>query len=123
MVCALPLSEASADTILIHQVLHYLPSPELALAEAGRIAAPSARLVIADFAPHHHEELRTTDAHARLGFSDAQMLAWLDAAGFEGETVANLEGSELTVKIWRGVKRKAAATRTAPHSPQLKAVS
>lgn len=116
-VTALPLSDASADTIIIHQVLHYLPAPEDAIAEAGRIAAPAARILIVDFDAHHHEELRASHAHARLGFSDGQVLGWLSAAGFAGECAATLSGSELTVKIWRGDKLPAAP------SAQLKMVS
>lgn len=114
-VTALPLGDGCANTIIIHQVLHYLPAPEQALAEAARIAAPGAVVLIADFAPHHHEELRLSDAHARLGFSDAQMIGWLADAGFAAESVAELAGRELTVKIWRG-------TRLA-QSPKLKMVS
>jgi ArsR family transcriptional regulator len=37
------------------------------------------RLLIVDFAPHEREELRESDAHARLGFADAAMTAWLKA--------------------------------------------
>jgi ArsR family transcriptional regulator len=107
-VTALPLPDASADTIIIHQVLHYLPAPEAAIAEAGRIAASGARILIVDFDAHHHEELRASHAHARLGFSDGQVLGWLSAAGFAGECAATLSGSELTVKIWRGDKLPAA---------------
>jgi ubiquinone/menaquinone biosynthesis C-methylase UbiE len=101
-VMALPLDTASADTVIFHQVLHYLPSPEAALAEAARILAPGGQILIADFAPHDREELRTTDAHARLGFSDIQMMGWLTGAGFEAAPVAELAGGALTVKIWRG---------------------
>lgn len=97
---ALPLSDAIADTVILHQVLHFVPQPGTALAEAARLVADGGRMLIVDFAPHEREELRTRDAHQRLGFSDAQIEGWLSAAGLELATVRELEGGELTVKLW-----------------------
>ncbi len=67
---ALPLPSGAADTVIIHQVLHYAQNPAAAVAEAARLLAPGGRLLIADFAPHEREELRNRDAHARLGFAE-----------------------------------------------------
>ena len=47
---ALPLADGSADTVIIHQVLHYAHSPAAAIAEAARVLAPGGRLLIVDFA-------------------------------------------------------------------------
>jgi len=99
---AIPLAAGSADTIIIHQVLHYAQQPAAAVAEAARLLAPGGRLLIVDFAPHEREELRDRDAHARLGFSDSDMLDWLASAGLKGRVVQHLEGGELTVTIWSG---------------------
>ena len=99
---ALPLPSGAADTVIIHQVLHYAHNPAAAVAEAARLLAPGGRLLIADFAPHDREELRSRDAHARLGFADDAVLDWLEAAGLEGAVVEHLEGGELTVTIWVG---------------------
>ncbi len=99
---ALPMQSGSADTVILHQVLHYAQNPAAAVAEAGRLLAPGGRLLIADFAPHEREELRARDAHARLGFPDELMLRYLEQAGLEGEVVEHLEGGELTVTIWAG---------------------
>lgn len=99
---ALPLPSGSADTIILHQVLHYAQNPAAAVAEAGRLLAPGGRLLIADFAPHEREELRSRNAHARLGFADEAVLKYLDAAGLRGSVVEHLEGGELTVTIWAG---------------------
>ncbi|MBW8785838.1 MAG: metalloregulator ArsR/SmtB family transcription factor [Novosphingobium sp.] len=110
---ALPFAAASFDTVLFHQVLHYAQEPEAALAEAARVARPGARLAIVDFAAHDREELRERHAHARLGFSDEQMLSLLSEAGFAAQTPAALPGRELTVKIWTAIRSAdTAAERT-----------
>lgn len=96
----LPFPEATFDTVLFHQVLHYAQEPEKVLTEAARVARPGARIGIVDFAAHDREELRTQHAHARLGFSDEQMLALLTEAGFAAEPARALPGKPLTVKIW-----------------------
>jgi len=101
---ALPMDDGSADTIIIHQVLHYAHSPAAAIDEASRVLAPGGRLLIVDFAAHEREELRATDAHIRLGFDDETMAAWFKAAGISVDHVEHLEGGELTVTVWRGEK-------------------
>jgi len=101
---ALPLSDGSADCVIIHQVLHYAHAPADAIAEAARVLAPGGRLLVVDFAAHEREELRTFDAHLRLGFADEVMEQWFGAAGLAVDHVEHLQGGELTVTLWRGVK-------------------
>ena len=110
---ALPLGDRSADTIVIHQVLHYAHSPATAIAEASRILAPGGTLLVVDFAAHEREELRSTDAHIRLGFEDDVMTAWFASAGLEVDQIRHLEGGELTVTLWRGVKAAVPQRRAA----------
>ncbi len=110
-IMALPLDDGAGDTVVLHQVLHYLPAPEPALAEVARLVKPGGRLLIVDFAPHSHEELRTQDAHARLGFSDEQMGQWYAASGLTMEAVRELPGNELTVKLWLGRKTAGSGLR------------
>lgn len=104
---ALPLDDAAADTIILHQVLHYAQAPETVIAEAARVLDHDGRLLIADFAPHQREELRVRDQHARLGFSDTQMQGWFAAAGLDMASERTLPGGELTVKLWMGRRRSA----------------
>jgi ArsR family transcriptional regulator len=101
---ALPLPSDQADTVILHQVLHYAHQPAAVIAEAARLLDHRGRLLIADFAPHHHEALRDSHAHVRLGFGDEQMAAWMTAANLEYACVDVLEGGELTVKLWLGTK-------------------
>ena len=99
---ALPFAAAAFDTLLFHQVLHYAQEPEAVLAEAARVTRGGGRIAIVDFAAHDREELRSAHAHARLGFTDEQMLAMLTGAGFAVDVPAALPGGTLTVKIWTG---------------------
>jgi ArsR family transcriptional regulator len=101
---ALPLADGTADSIIIHQVLHYAHSPAAAIAEAARVLAPGGSLLVVDFAAHEREELRATDAHIRLGFEDEVMAGWFASAGLEIDHVEHLKGGELTVTLWRGAK-------------------
>lgn len=77
---ALPLADAMADLVTIHQVLHFLDEPQRALLEARRILRPGGKLLIVDFAPHVLEDLREQHAHRRLGISAEQMTAWFARA-------------------------------------------
>lgn len=106
----LPFAEATFDTLTLHQVLHYAQDPGLVLAEAARVTRSGGRIAIVDFAAHDREELRSAHAHARLGFSDDQMLALLTNAGFAPAPAIALPGRELTVKIWTGRRNAAPAT-------------
>ena len=106
-----PVERDSFDLVTMHQVLHYLDDPALAIREASRMLRPSGRLVIVDFAPHALEFLRENHAHARLGFSDKQISDWLGEAGLDLEDSQDFEprgaGEEkLTVKLWLGRDRR-----------------
>ncbi|WP_419254742.1 metalloregulator ArsR/SmtB family transcription factor [Caulobacter sp. ErkDOM-YI] len=92
-----------ADLVTVHQVLHYLGDPAAAVSEAARLVAQGGLLLIADFAPHDHEFLREAHQHRRLGFEDAEIIPWLEAAGLSLENNIALPPSSaqgLTVKIW-----------------------
>lgn len=110
---ALPLADGAADVAIIHHVLHFAQDPEAAIAEAARVLAPAGRLLIVDFAPHEREELRSRDAHVRLGFSDEQVLGWFADAGVAPVQTETLEGGELTVKLWLGRRVAPAQTKVA----------
>lgn len=115
---ALPFADGSFDTVLFHQVLHYAQEPETVLAEAARVTREGGRIAVVDFAAHDREELRSQHAHARLGFSDEQMLALLTEAGFAAAAPIALPGRQLTVKIWTG--HRLAANPAIAGSTELK---
>lgn len=111
---ALPLPDEAADVVLLHQVLHYAQSPAAAIAEGARLLGAGGRLLVIDFAPHEREELRDSAQHARLGFADEAVVGWMEEAGLDARVVRHLEGGELTVTLWAGIKAPlATSTRKA----------
>lgn len=116
-ICNLPLRDRAAEAVIMHQVLHYLPDPRRAIAEAARILQPGGRLLIVDFAAHTVDRLRDEFAHQRLGFEGEQMRAWLASAGLDEalheEIPPSRAGAEesLTVSLWLARRGAQAASR------------
>jgi ArsR family transcriptional regulator len=105
----LPLEGQDFDLVTVHQVLHFLDQPELAIAEAARVLRPGGRLLIVDFAPHALEHLRDEHAHVRLGFSHQMMSEWLNKIGLEVDEVVDLgpgQDGALTVTVWLARDRR-----------------
>ncbi|KKX29284.1 metalloregulator ArsR/SmtB family transcription factor [Rhizobium sp. LC145] len=115
----LPLEGQDFDLIIIHQVLHFLDQPELAIAEAARVLRPGGRLVIVDLAPHALEYLRDEHAHVRLGFSHQTMAEWLEKVGLEVQEAIDLASGKqgapaLTATVWLARDRRLLIADTAP---------
>ena len=110
---ALPMADGAADVAILHHVLHFAQQPGAAIAEAARVLGPGGRLLIVDFAPHDREDLRTRDAHTRLGFADDQIAGWFGNAGLALARTETLKGGELTVTLWLG-RKSGASLREVP---------
>lgn len=104
---ALDLPSGSADTVILHQVLHYAHRPAAVIAEAARILKPTGKLIVVDVAPHDREELRREHAHARLGFGDDEVLEFMGRACLNGRVVDHLAGGALTITLWSAEPRPA----------------
>ncbi len=100
---ALPRPPASADTVVLHQVLHFADDPAAVIAECARVLAPGGRLLVVDFMRHGREDLRERHRHLRLGFGDEQVLGWMQAAGLSAEMAGQLSAPEaLGISLWLG---------------------
>jgi ArsR family transcriptional regulator len=124
----LPLTDRSADAVVMHQVLHFLSDPQRAVREAARVLAPGGRLLIVDFAPHELEFLREDYAHERLGFAGPLIAQWFADCGVElveardlvprgpatapATPVAPSQKGKLTVSLWLARRPAAAGAET-----------
>ena len=97
----LPFDEDSVDLVTIHQVLHFANEPDRVIGEAARLLQPGGLMIVADFAPHALEYLRTDHAHRRLGFNDNQVAGWFRENGLICDEPVRLTGEPLTVMVWR----------------------
>ncbi|MBV1704921.1 MAG: methyltransferase domain-containing protein, partial [Hyphomicrobiales bacterium] len=119
---AAPAARDSFDLAIVHQVLHYLDDPARALREAARALAPGGRLIVVDFAPHSHEDLRTGHAHRRLGFGSDEVAGWLEEAGLVVARRRDIapgadQPSALVVSLWLAVDPRRAAD--APRATEI----
>jgi ArsR family transcriptional regulator len=87
---ALPIADGELDAATLILVLHHLPDPSAALAEAARALKPGGRLLVTDMLPHDHEEYRQQMGHVWLGFAEDQVRRLSAAAGFEDVRIATL---------------------------------
>lgn len=97
---ALPFPDASFDTAVVHQVLHYAENPDRVIAEAARCLRAGGRILIVDFAPHDLESLTREHAHLRSGFAEAEVWEMCRKAGLRPERALRLPGEPLTVTLW-----------------------
>lgn len=87
---ALPIADGELDAALLSLVLHYVPDPARAIAEAARVVRPGGRVLLVDMLPHARDEYRQSMGHVWHGFTPAQVTQWLDAAGLERPRVIPL---------------------------------
>jgi ArsR family transcriptional regulator len=80
---ALPIEDEALDAATM-LVLHHVPDPAEALAEARRVLRPGGRLLLVDMLPHDRDEYRRQMGHVWLGFAREQIDRLLTDSGFEG---------------------------------------
>ena len=99
-----PFEAGSFDVAVMHHVLHLLDAPGGAISDSARLLRPGGCLLVADFARHDLEQLRSVHGHRCLGISDEDMLGWAVQAGLEVEDERSLPptnpAEQLTVRLW-----------------------
>jgi ArsR family transcriptional regulator len=81
---SLPIDAGSLDAALLFLVLHYVPEPQEAVAEARRTLKPGGRLLIVDMMPHDRDDLQHEMGHVWKGFSEEQIASLFESAGMSG---------------------------------------
>jgi ubiquinone/menaquinone biosynthesis C-methylase UbiE/DNA-binding transcriptional ArsR family regulator len=89
---SLPIEDGELDVALLVLVLHYVPEPDRALAEAARALRPGGRLLVLDMQAHGRSEYRETMGHLWQGFGRERMEVWLGDAGLERAAYHALPG-------------------------------
>ena len=77
-----PIDDGSVDLVFFSQSLHHALHPERAIQEAWRILQPGGRIVVLDLVKHRFEEARELYADEWLGFSEPELEAIIEKAGF-----------------------------------------
>jgi ArsR family transcriptional regulator len=105
---ALPIDDGSLDIAVMALVLHHVPDPARAIAEAARTLAAGGRLLIVDMLPHERTEYQQQMGHVWLGFDDGQLRRWLEAAGFDAPDITPLpvEGAAKGPALFRAAAQK-----------------
>ena len=78
-----PIPARSVDLVILSQALHHAANPQQAVAAAARLLRKGGRLVILDLNQHHFDQARELYGDHWLGFSEADLRAWLAHAGLQ----------------------------------------
>jgi ArsR family transcriptional regulator len=79
---ALPVSDGELSAATLTLVLPYLPAPARVFPEVARVLARGGRVLVTDLVAHSREAYRQQLGHQWLGFSEPQIVEWLESAGF-----------------------------------------
>jgi ubiquinone/menaquinone biosynthesis C-methylase UbiE len=78
-----PIEDGSLDLAFFSQSLHHALHPEKAVGAAYRLLKPGGRIVVLDLKRHGFEQARELYADTWLGFSEVELRAFLERAGFQ----------------------------------------
>ncbi len=79
---ALPLSDGEIDLAIVSLVLHHVEDPARALGDLKRTLRPGGAVLIVEQQDHRHGEFYERMGDRWWGFESAQVIQWLEQAGF-----------------------------------------
>lgn len=91
---SLPIDAGQLDVAIIALVLHHVPEPARALAEAHRVLKCGGRMLVVDMLPHDRVDYQQQMGHVWLGFSEKTMKKYLENAGFDKPVISTLPADE-----------------------------
>lgn len=89
-----PIEPESVDLVILSQALHHAENPALALQSAHRLLRPGGAMMILDLRQHAFEEARKLYGDRWLGFAEADLHRWLEAAGFKQIEISTVAREE-----------------------------
>jgi len=78
-----PIDPESLDLAILSQALHHAEHPQAAINAAFAILKPGGRLIVLDLNQHTFDEAREMYADRWLGFSESDIAAMMEKAGFQ----------------------------------------
>ncbi|HPI15003.1 MAG TPA: metalloregulator ArsR/SmtB family transcription factor [Spirochaetota bacterium] len=97
----LPLPDNEADLVVLNMVMHHLASPAACFVESRRILKNAGVFKIIEFDKHSNERLRADFGDRHLGFSEHEVVRFLETACFGGVGVEEVPlKNGLVVKIY-----------------------
>ncbi|EDM29020.1 regulatory protein, ArsR [Lentisphaera araneosa HTCC2155] len=85
------LNIPKCDALLLHFVMHQIPSPQSLLKSIARCCEKNGRIIIVDMNHHEDESTRERFGSVWLGFDQAQLEEWLQEAGFSQINFSSLQ--------------------------------
>jgi ArsR family transcriptional regulator len=84
---ALPVENATFDTVLLMHALTYTNEPQKVFNEASRVLRPGGRLLAATLHKHAHQNAVVAYNHINLGFTESQLRQFCTRAGLEPQSI------------------------------------
>jgi ArsR family transcriptional regulator len=89
-----PIPERSVDYVVLSQALHHAVNPRQAITAAANLLRPGGRLLVLDLNQHQFDQARQVYGDTWLGFREADLREWLQAAGLKEVEVQLLAEEE-----------------------------
>lgn len=89
-----PIDPSSVDIVVFSQALHHAENPSEAVRNAAALLRPGGKLVILDLEQHHFEQAKEIYHDRWLGFSEGEILSWMQQAGLKKTVFQTLEADD-----------------------------